>query len=389
MSYSYVVLGAGRQGVALAFDLAKNCEAKRVTLVDSDSGAAMGAVARLATLLPRQTSSVTAETCDASRPATTERVLRGADVAISCVPYRFNVELTRVAVGAGVHFCDLGGNTEVVRRQLDMHEAATRAGVSVVPDCGLAPGLGNLLAAHGITRLDQPEAAHVRCGGLPEQAVGPLGYKLLFNFQGLINEYSGKAEFLRDGRPVLVPTLTELEQIEFPEPIGRCEAAVTSGGTSTCPQSFLGRVRDYDYKTVRYPGHFAIIKAMFELGCFEERVHLRNGTTIEPKALLRQLMEDRLAFPDIHDVTVLRATVSGIHAGRATTLVYDLLDRRDQATGFTAMERTTSYPTALIAYMQARGLIPPGARPLERCVPLDKYVEELPRHDIRVSQRTA
>ncbi len=385
MGYTYVVLGAGRQGVALAYDLAKTCDAQRVVLADSDAQAARRAVDRLARLLPRRTDTFSAETCDVTQRAEIERALTGANVAISCVPYRFNVDLTDAAIDARVHFCDLGGNTDVVRRQLAQHERARSAGVSIVPDCGLAPGLGNLLAAHGIKQLDQPESAHVRCGGLPERPVGPLGYKLLFHFQGLINEYSGSAEFLRDGRLVLVPTLTELEPIEFPEPIGRCEAAVTSGGTSTCPLSFLNRVRDYDYKTVRYPGHFAIIKAMFELGCFEERVSLRDGTSIEPKALLRQLMEERLAFPDVRDITVLRATVSGRKAGRATTLVYDLLDRHDEATGFTAMERTTSFPTALIAFMQARGLIAAGAEPLEKCVPLDTYLEELPRHDIRVT----
>jgi lysine 6-dehydrogenase len=258
------------------------------------------------------------------------------------------------------------------------------AGVSVVPDCGLAPGLGNHLAAHGVSLLDEPREVHVRCGGLPERPVGPLGYKLLFNFQGLINEYSGFGEFLRNGRRVRVPALTELEEIEFPAPVGRCEAAVTSGGTSTCPDTYAGRLAAYDYKTVRYPGHWTIIRAFFELGCFEERSTLADGAVIEPKALMRRLMEDRLTFPEVRDIVVLRVIVRGRHQGRERELCYDVLDRHDEATGFTAMERTTGFPTALAAHLQARRLIRPGARPLEISVPAQAFFDELKRHDIRV-----
>lgn len=383
MGYSYVVLGAGRQGVALAYDLAKNCEAARVVLADSDAAVAKRAVDRLRALLPGDACEWSAHACDVADSAAVARTIRGATVVCSAVPYRFNVELTDAAIAAGAHFNDLGGNTAVVKQQLARHERAAAAKVSVVPDCGLAPGLGNIVAAYGISLMDSPLHAHVRCGGLPQRPLGPLGYKLLFNFQGLINEYSGFGEFLRDGKPIQVPTLTEIEPIEFPPPIGRCEAAVTSGGTSTCSESFLGKLQTYDYKTVRYPGHFAIIRAMFELGCFEERATLANGRTIEPKAILRELMEDRLAFPQMRDVTVLRITLIGRHAAKDRRIQFDLIDRHDEATGFTAMERTTSYPTGLVAHMQARGLITAGARPLEKCVPLQRYMDELPRHDIR------
>jgi len=388
MSYKYVVLGAGRQGTAVAYDLARNCAAERVALVDVDGDVARRSVTRLEALLPNTPGRLTAVTCDISNPPAAFPALRGADVVISAVPYRFNVALTDLALQAGASFCDLGGNTEVVRQQLARHDQAVRAGVSIVPDCGLAPGLGNILAAHGVESMDRPQHVRIRCGGLPEKPVGPLGYKLVFHFQGLINEYSGYGEFLRDGRVVEIPALTELEEIEFPPPLGRCEAAVTSGGTSTCPHTFAGRLQTYDYKTVRYPGHFAILRALFTLGCFEERLTLADRTVIEPRALLRRLMEQRLSFPDLRDLVVLRCTAAGEHQGRPRTIQYDLFDRHDEATGFTAMERTTAFPTALVAYMQARRLVAPGARPLEVCVPTAQYLEELPQHDIRVATRT-
>jgi lysine 6-dehydrogenase len=385
MGYRYVVLGAGRQGAAIAYALARNAEAEAVVLADSETAAARRAVERLERLLPERTGLFAALTCDVARNDDVLRVLRGAHVAVSAVPYRYNVNLTDAAITAGCCLCDLGGNTAVVRQQLARHEQARAAGVSIVPDCGLCPGLGNHLAALGIALMDEPQHVHIRCGGLPERPVGPLGYKLVFNFQGLINEYSGMAEFLREGRKVEVPALTEVETITFDPPLGTCEAAVTSGGTSTCPDSFLGRLRTYEYKTVRYPGHFAIVRAMFELGCFEDVVRLSSGVTIQPKPILRALLEDRLALPDVRDLVVLRVTVEGYRAGRPCTLRYDLLDRYDPATGFSAMERTTGFPAALVAWMQARGLVAPGARPLEVSVPAQTFFHELPRYDVHVS----
>jgi len=385
MGYQYVVLGAGRQGVALGYDLAANCEADAVILSDIESGRAQRGVERIASLLDSKNCRLEARQCDAADDDQTRELIIGADVVLSATPYRLNVALTDLAVEAGASFCDLGGNTDIVRAQLDRHDRAVAAGVSITPDCGLAPGLGNILAAYGIEQMDEPAEAHVRCGGLPTRPVGPLGYKMLFHFQGLINEYSGFGEFLREGEPTLIPALTELEQIEFPDSIGKCEAAVTSGGTSTCAASFNGKVLTYDYKTVRYPGHFAVIRALFELGCFEERVELAGGETLKPKAVLRSLMEDRLAFPDVRDLVVLRATVSGKHAGRPQTLQFDLFDQHDEATGFTAMERMTAYPTTLVAHMQARKLIEPGARPLETALPLKQYMAEAPRHGINIA----
>ncbi|MEW6249519.1 MAG: saccharopine dehydrogenase C-terminal domain-containing protein [Planctomycetota bacterium] len=385
MAYRYVVLGAGRQGAALAYDLARHGEAAQVLLADMDAETAEAAARRVGDLVADRAACLGSAVCDVSDPESVAPLLSGADVVVSAAPYRFNVTLTDLAIAAGASFCDLGGNTEVVRQQLTRDHRATAAGVSVLPDCGLAPGLGNILAAHGIAGLDEPQDVHIRCGGLPQRPVGPLGYKLTFNFEGLINEYGGHGAFLREGRYAEIPALTELEEIEFPPPVGRCEAAVTSGGTSTAPRTYAGRLRTYDYKTVRYPGHFAVMQALFALGCFEQRIGLPAGGFLEPRPVLRTLMEMHLAYPEVRDLVVLRVTVSGRQRGRPATRRYELMDFEDVATGFTAMERTTAFPAALVAHMQARGRVPPGAKPLEQVLPLEQYVEELPRHGIRVA----
>lgn len=389
MSYHYVVLGAGRQGVAIAYDLIRNGEARRLTIADLDPEQARHAVERLQGLAPQHRCELTAVICDVSKPAEVAMTISGADVVVSAAPYRFNVALTDAAVYAHASFCDLGGNTQVVRHQLERHARAVDAGVSIVPDCGLAPGLGNTLAAHGIAHMDQPEHVHIRCGGLPQERVGPLGYKLVFNFQGLVNEYSGFGEFIRNGQPVRVPALGELEEITFADPVGPCEAAVTSGGTSTCAETFAGRLLSYDYKTVRYPGHFAIIRAMFELGCFDEYVTLPDGRMIEPKSTLQRLMELKLAYENVPDLVVMRCTVRGKHKGKPCARVYELVDMQDPHTGFSAMERTTAFPAALVAHMQARRLVAPGARPLEIAVPPEPFLADLPARGIAIQVRDA
>jgi lysine 6-dehydrogenase len=386
MGFRYVVLGAGRQGLALAFDLAKNGEAERVRLLDGELHIAQRAVDRLHLLLPVSTCRFEAGECDAADAGRASAALEGSDVALSAVPYRFNAGLAAAAVEAGASFLDLGGNTSVVRAELALHERAVAAGVSVVPDCGLAPGLGNHLAAHGVESLDTPQHVHVRCGGLPEKPVGPLAYKMLFNFFGLWNEYRGNGEFLRGGKRVEVPALTESESIDFGGKLGVLEAVVTSGGTSTCPEMWLGKLESYDYKTLRYPGHWEKIRTLFALGFFDEQFTSAEGRAFEPLVLTKALFEDRLAFPEVRDITVLRTTVSGRHRGKQRTVQYDYLEHHDPATGFTAMERGTAFPAALVAHLQARRLVAPGARPLEVSVPAQRYFDELPQHDIRVKR---
>lgn len=384
MAYRYTVLGAGRQGVALAYDLAKNGEAEFVRVVDGDEQVAERALRRLKKLLKGTNCRFEAARCDVEKRKHVRAALDGAQVALSAVPYRFNAQLAEWAIESGSSFLDLGGNTAVVRKELALSKRARKAGVSIVPDCGLAPGLGNHLAAHGVASMDSPRHVHVRCGGLPEKPVGPLGYKLLFSFFGLWNEYRGEAEFLRGGKRVRVPTLTELESFESSN-FGALEACVTSGGTSTCPQTWEGVLESFDYKTIRYAGHWAQIRTLFELGFMDERLVARDGTKFEPVRLTQELFEQRLAFPDVRDVVLLRVLVLGTHEGRPCSQQYDCLERHDEATGFTAMERATAFPAALVAHFQARGLIEPGARPLERCVPPLRYFDELPQHGIQVS----
>jgi len=374
MGYDYVVLGAGRQGTAAAYDLVRFGQADSVTIADRDGDVAQQASARLAGLL--EGNAVLAATVDVADGAALAELLQGKDALISAVPYCHNLTVAQAAIESGTSMCDLGGNTELVWRQLGLSDAARAANVSIIPDCGLMPGMGNTLAVYSMGKLAIPQHVRVYVGGLPLRPRPPFDYLLTFNVAGLSNEYAGNATYLRDGKVTEVPVFTELETIEFPAPVGRCEAFVTAGGTSTCPWTFQRKLQTYEEKTVRYPGHCATFKAFSDLGLLEEEPVALGAVSVVPRELFHALLEPKLSFPDDPDVVVLRVICSGLDAsGQARTVQLDLLDQYDKTTGFRAMERTTGFPAAIVAHLMAAGKTPRGAVPLEVAVDGQAFVK--------------
>jgi lysine 6-dehydrogenase len=375
MKNRYLILGAGMQGTAAAYDMGRFGDAAEIILADSDPERARASAARLNGLLGMNLCKSLA--LDVKDERALDSALDGMSAAMSCVPYFLNAALTAAAVRKGVSFCDLGGNTGVVLDQLNMHEEALRAGVSVIPDCGLMPGMGNTIAVYGMNRMEECDEVQIRCGGLPVNPRPPLGYKKVFSLEGLTNEYFGKALVLREGKVVEIETFSELEEIEFPPPLGKCEAFSTSGGASTCPYTFQGKVREYNYKTVRYPGHYEKLKTLLELGFLGTEPTDVEGRRVIPRKIVHRLIEPLIDFPQDRDLIVLRVHVKGKREGRPIEITVDLLDFQDEKTGFTAMERTTAFPASIVAIMMARGLTPKGAVPLEKAVDPELFMPEL------------
>ncbi len=385
MGYRYAILGAGLQGTAAAYDMGRFGDADSILLLDRQERRAKRQAERLNQLLGREIAR--GDVIDVRDGGEVETKLREVDATLSAVPYFFNPAIAMACIHAGSHMCDLGGNTDVTRRVVGMDEEARAAGISIVPDCGLAPGLGNTLAVYGMNRMDEVDAVHIRCGGLPQDPKPPLFYKVVFNIAGLTNEYFGDATFLRNGRITNVKTFSELEEIEFDAPVGRCEAFVTSGGTSTCPWTFEGRVKIYDYKTVRYPGHYDRFKVMHDLGLLDLKpIELRSGQKVVPRDVFHAVVGPSLSFPDDRDLVVLRVTVEGRREGHAFKTVLEVMDFEDEATGFSAMQRTTGWSAAIVSIMQARGEIKAGATPLEIAVDGDQFVDEFKKRGIRFTE---
>lgn len=375
MASRYLVLGSGMQGTACGYYFAKYGEADSICMADISPEVAQKSADRINQLCSSDIA--TSASVDAKDHSSLVKLFKDYDGVLSAIDYRLNVQITQAAIEAGVHLCDLGGNTDVVRKQLELSKKAEDKNISIIPDCGLAPGLGNTLASYGIGLLDECETVEVRCGGLAQEPKGPLGYKLVFAISGLTNEYFGKAWALRDSKVVQIDTFTELEELEFDAPVGQCEAFVTTGGTSTAPWTFKDRVKTYDYKTVRYPGHFEKFKVMMDLGLLDLEPVDVQGQKVVPREVFHSVVAPKLDYPEDKDLVVLRATCSGKKDAAEKKVQFDLMLFQDDETGFTAMEMGTGYPAALCLIHCVRGQAKKGVVSLEIALDNAKYVEEL------------
>ena len=385
MAYSYLLLGAGRQGIAAAYDLARFGEAARLTLADLNQERAQSAADKVNHLVGN--SIADAIGLDVRDESATRRTLKNYNVALSAVPYFYNLALTRAAIETGVSFCDLGGNTEIVRQQHALDPDARRAGVCIVPDCGMGPGMGNNLAVYAMELVGDPEEVYLYDGGLPQNPQPPWNYALTFAIEGLTNEYYGGMTILRDGQLFHAPCFTEFEIKDVP-PIGRLEAFLIAGGASTAPWSFQGKLRTYQLKVLRYPGTFAQLKAFSDLGLFDpEPVHVK-GREVIPRELFNALFEPQVRVDDVKDVCIVRAHAKGKKNGLPTEAVVEVIDYYDETTGFTAMQRMTGWHISIVAAMIARHNIPTGAIPLELAVPAGSFVREAKKRGFKITERT-
>lgn len=384
MSYKYAVLGAGMQGTACAYDMAKFGDAQSVLLADVDIEKAQKAAERVNKLIGKEIAK--SAKLDVKNQDSLVELLTGIDSFLSAVPYQFNVNVAKAAIKAQANMCDLGGNTDVVKEELSLNSEAESANITIIPDCGLMPGMGNTLAVYGMEQLDSCEEVQIRCGGLPQNPKPPLDYKLVFSIGGLTNEYFGKAFIIRNGEVAEVDTFAELEELEFPDPVGKCEAFTTTGGTSTCPWTFKGKIKTYEYKTVRYKGHFDKFKTMLDLGLLDTTPVKVGDISVSPRELFHQVVAPKIDFPQDKDLVVLRTKCIGQKAGKKVELTYDIMDFHDDETNFTAMERTTAYPASIIAIMMAKNQVKKGAISLELAIPGDKFVQELKKRNIKLTE---
>ncbi len=397
-----LVLGAGRMGHGAVFDLVHNSpDVERVTVADFDlqKAEAVASAIDASRVDPRQ--------IDAANYSDVVDLMRGHDSAISCVNYWYNVALSKAAIETGANFCDLGGNNYVVDEQLALDAEAKAAGINIIPDCGLAPGMVSILAMHGAARFDTVEEIHIRVGGLPQDPQPPLNYQLVFSVEGLINEYIEVARVIRSGKMTTVESMTEVEELSF-EGFPQLEAFQTSGGTSTLPETFLGKVRELDYKTIRYAGHCEKFKTMIDLGlCSSDEITVdsRQWTVdsayrlkLAPRKIFAELLQKHLPA-DGPDYVLVRLDFVGKgcrsphvsngvtdSAGTVQHLRYDIVDKLDETTGMSAMMRTTAFPASIIAQMMARGdVLSRGATPQEKAIDPEKFVAELERRNIQIS----
>jgi lysine 6-dehydrogenase len=376
-----LVLGAGLQGSACAYDLLQNPEVTEVRLADLN-------ITHLPEFLaPYSGKRLVPTRLDVRDHAAVLAVMRESNAVMSAIPYYFNFELAKLAVEAGTNFCDLGGNTEIVFQQKELDAAARGKNITVVPDCGLAPGMVNILAQLGIEQLDTVRSVKIFVGGLPQHPEPPLNYQIVYSLEGVLDYYTTLSWVLRDGQRHQVKALSELEPVSFDAPVGELEAFHTAGGLSTMAFRYEGKVPTMEYKTLRYPGHARIMEAMRELGLFELDPVDVKGMKVIPRDLVVSTIGPRLTKPESHDLVALRVIVRGTKGGRPAEKAWELVDRYDEKHGISAMMRTTGYSLSITGQMQAKGEIqPPGVHTPDECVPAQRYIAELAKRGIQIRE---
>jgi len=375
-----LVLGAGLQGSTCAFDLLQNPAVTQVRLADVR-------LDRLPEFLaPYSGDRLVPTPLDVRDTEAVRGVMRDCDAVMSAIPYYFNLPLATHAVESGVHFCDLGGNTEIVFQQKELDARAREQGVSVVPDCGLAPGMVNILAQHGIEQLDSVDSVRIYVGGLPQDPQPPLNYQIVYSLEGVLDYYTTLSWVVRDGKRVQMKALSEREPVFFDAPVGELEAFHTAGGLSTMAFRYEGSIPSMEYKTLRYPGHAHIMEAIRELGLLETVPVDVKGHQVAPRDLVVAAMGPRLTKPTGRDLVALRVICRGTKDGKPASSGWELVDFYDQAKGISAMMRTTGYSLSITGQMQVERAISPGVHTPDECMPAVRYVEELRKRGVELRE---
>ena len=379
MTNTFAILGAGMQGTAAAYDLAKFADPTAILLADSSLDHATNSATRVNNLVGR-------EICrpfqlNALDPNALAEFLRPVDVVLSCVPFWMHPRIARVAIDTHTDMCDLGGNTDITRETLALDDLAKAAGVTLIPDTGLAPGLVNSIGLFLIEQFDVAESVKLYCGVLPQHPIPPFNYKLTFNVEGLVTEYDYQAVVLRNGRIEKVETLAELEELDIPG-LGQMEAFTTSGGTSTAPYTLKGKVNNYEYKTIRFPGHCERMRIFKDFGFWREDPVQVKGVSVAPKDVFNRVFGESLGKISDTDQCVVRGVGEGTKAGNSVRLQIDLHDRQCDETGFTSMERLTGFSISIYAQHLAAGNAPMGCVRYENAMTGTRFVEELERRCI-------
>jgi lysine 6-dehydrogenase len=375
-----LVLGAGLQGSACAYDLLQNPNVTEVRLADLN-------ISHLPEFLHKYSGKRLIPTpLDVRDHEAVLAVMRESKATMSAIPYYFNLELARLAVQAGTNFCDLGGNTEIVFQQKELDADARKAKVTVVPDCGLAPGMVNILAQYGIEQLDDVKSVKIFVGGLPQQPEGPLKYQIVYSLEGVLDYYTTLSWIVRNGKREQVKALSEREPVLFPKPVGELEAFHTAGGLSTMAWRYEGKIPSMEYKTLRYPGHAHIMEAIRELGLLDLAPVDVKGTKVVPRDLAVATIGPRLTKPKGRDLVALRVVVEGTKDGAEKKIGWELLDYYDESRGISAMMRTTGYSLSITGQMQANGELQPGVFTPDECIPAAKYIAELAKRGVMIKQ---
>ncbi len=354
-----LVLGAsGKQGQATSYDLVKNEKVEKIILAGDDKYE----LDKTARWLDSEKCQV--EVIDVSTKFDTFKLIEStrANLVVCSVPWKLTLPPLDASIEAGAHFVDYGlyQNVEFDKRIDAYHKKALEAGVTVIPSCGLAPGMTNMLAAYGVSFMDQADKIEVYVGGIPEKPEPPLQYKAVWSIEGVWTQFMEACRVIKDGRPDTVEATTEKVTLHF-EGLGDFEAAYTDGlGTllHAYKNPEMKGVKDVYEKTIRWPGHYDKIRTLKDCGLLNTEPFTVGDCTIAPRTFLTALLAPALKMKDHEkDMSLLRVKAIGKKNSENLEKTYQMVDYRDEETGLLSMARTTGFTGAIMVDMLASGKI--------------------------------
>ncbi|MFF2179505.1 saccharopine dehydrogenase family protein [Lysinibacillus sp. NPDC058147] len=376
-----VVLGAGLMGKEVARDLIKNSKVERVFLGDIDVNIAQNFVDSL------NTDKIEVVELHAERDDSLMEVISKGNVVVNALFYSFNERVARAAIAAGVHSVDLGGHIGgVTEKILDLDEEAKAKGVTIIPDLGVAPGMVNILAGYGASKLDEVESIKLFVGGIPTEPKPPLHYTRVFSLDGVFDHYTEPSKVILKGKLQEVPSLSGVEPIYFKD-FGVLEAFYTSGGISTLDKTFPN-VQTLEYKTIRYKGHAEKFKLLADLGFLDasNKVEVEDQE-VSVRPVVREALKKKLELGTKPDAVLLRVIVAGEKAQQQVTYEFEMVVRKDMTINETAMARATANTISVVAQMIGENKITErGVFAPESIVPGDIYIQEMAKRGVVIKE---
>jgi len=375
------VLGSGLMGKEAARDLVLSEGVSAVGLADIDLERAQKVVGQL------NSDKLKAYQVNASDEEELANYMKQFDVIINALFYSFNEIVARTAIKVGVHSVDLGGHIgQVTDNVLKLTDKAKEAGVTIVPDLGVAPGMINILAGYGASQMDNPKSIKLYVGGIPVRPEPPLHYNHVFSMEGLFDHYTDPSLIIRNGIKQEIPSLSEVEEINF-EKFGPLEAFHTSGGTSTLSISYPD-LETLEYKTIRYPGHAEKFQLLVDLNLTRNDYEVEvDGVKVNPRKVLLKVLDPIVDLRDKDDAVLLRVDVSGDKNDKTATHIYEMITFKDRENNVTAMARATANTISVVAQMIGNGIISKrGVYPPEQIVPGAEYIEEMKKRAVNIKE---
>jgi lysine 6-dehydrogenase len=376
-----IVLGCGNIGSVVAKDLADSLPSTEIVMADVSKGRAQEAISKI------DRDKVSWIRIDASNRYKLTNTLKKFDFAVGALPGAMGFQSCKAAIAAGVSMVDFSYMPEDV---VALNKQAFKANVCLIPDCGMSPGLSNVLVGHALSNLDEVKSIHIITGGLPEKPVPPLGYVITWSINDLIDMYSRKVNLVKEGKITQVEAMSGFERITLPR-VGRLECFYTDG-----LRTLLHTVTDAKEmweKSLRYPGHAEKIKLLRTLGFFDEKpIEIQHGL-VSPRELTARLLEKKLKMPQIRDIAIVLVETFGVKNGEEVEYIYYMLDEYDKKHRVTAMARTTAYTASLITQLlvskaiSEKGVVPPEKLGTNKTL-YEKFLNDLKTRGIKIQEKT-